>query len=127
MKAPSLLRPITVAIATAISITTGLLSTPAFAGHPTMGVAQDHMHLAADSLHKAKGSTNPLADLENALGQLDIALHNKIGHRAEAAKIVELAIAQFKQGDRVAVDKSITEALAEIDKAVEIGHRNLKH
>ncbi len=104
-----------------------LLSTSSFAGHPTMGVAQDHMHEASNALNRAKGAANPVTELESALAQLDEALHNKKGHRTGAALIVEKAIEQFKQGDRVAGDKSITEALSEIEKGVEAGHRNLKH
>jgi hypothetical protein len=102
------------------------IAASAFAGHPTMGVAQHHLHEAADSLNKAKTSVHPIEDLQSAIHSLEEALHNKKGHRAEAVPIVEKAIAEIKAGNRVAADKTINEALTEIEKAVAAGHKNLK-
>jgi tetratricopeptide (TPR) repeat protein len=108
------------------SIIACLIAASAFAGHPTMGVAQQHLHEAADALNKAKTSTQPIVELQKAINSLDEALHNKKGHRAAAVPIIERAIAEFKQGNRNAAYKTVDEALAEIDKAVAAGHKNLK-
>ena len=102
------------------------IAASAFAGHPTMGAAQHHLHEAADSLNKAKTSVHPIEDLQSAIHSLDEAIHNKKGHRADAVPIVERAIAEIKAGNRVAADKTINEALAQIEKAVAAGHKNLK-
>ena len=91
-----------------------------------MGVAQHHLHEAADSLNKAKASADPTVELQKAIKSLDEALHNKSGHRADAIPIIEKAIAEIKAGNRVAADKSINDALADIEKAVAAGHKNLK-
>jgi hypothetical protein len=103
-----------------------LIAGSAFGKGPTMGVAQHNLHEAADSLNKAKTSTQPIVELQKAINSLDEALHNKKGHRAEAVPIIERAIAQFKSGNRLDGYKTINEALAEIDKAVAAGHKNLK-
>jgi Tfp pilus assembly protein PilF len=108
------------------SIIACFITGSAFAGHPTMGVAQHNLHEAADSLNKAKTSAQPIVELQKAVNSLDEALHNKKGHRAEAVPIIERAIVQIKAGNRIDADKTIDEALAEIDKAVGAGHKNLK-
>jgi Tfp pilus assembly protein PilF len=91
-----------------------------------MGVAQHHLHEAADFLNKAKTSIEPIVELQKAINALDQALHNKKGHRESAKPIIERAIAEIKAGRRIAADKTINEALAEIDRAVAAGHKNLK-
>lgn len=109
-----------------LSIIACFLVASAFAGHPTMGVAQHNLHEAADALNKAKTSSHPVVELQKAINSLDKALHNKKGHRSGAVPIIERAIAQIKTGNRIDASKTINEALAEIDKAVAAGHKNLK-
>lgn len=109
-----------------VAIILGFLAATAI-GAPTMGVAQQNLHDAADALNKARTSANPIVELQKAEHSLDEALHNKKGHRSAAVPIIERAIAEIKAGNRIAADKSINEALGEIDKAVAAGHKSLKH
>ncbi len=108
------------------SIIISFIAVTAF-GAPTMGVAQQHLHDAADALNKAKTSAQPIVELQKAERSLGEALHNKQGHRAVTLPFIEKAIAEIKAGNRIAADKSINEALGEIEKAVAAGHKNLKH
>ena len=95
---------------------------------PSASAKEEHaaMHDASEALHAAQGSANPLEDLQKARRALEMAKANKQGHRADAIKLVDGAIAAFKAGKRVEANKLIQEASNLIEKGVALHPRDKK-
>ena len=84
---------------------------------------QRRMHEALDALRRAKTSAQPIEDLQAASLALQHGRRNKAGYRAEAIPLVERAIAELANGDRISADKSINAAINKVEKAVGAGIR----
>jgi hypothetical protein len=82
------------------------------------------MHDASDALHAAQTSASPVEDLQKARRSLEMARPNKQGHRADAIKLVDDAIAALKAGKRAEANKLIQQASSLIEQGVALHPRD---
>jgi len=75
---------------------------------------QPRMEAAIKFLQEAKKADNPIPLLDNALGELKKAKHNKAGWRVRAIATVDEAIADANAGNKQAMESKCSHAIAEI-------------